>query len=194
MKQLAIFIGSLLVISASVLAQSASQDKVEISTNPPPPAMSFPVVKELGKAKAMYNERADRLIVQTSPIQVSGDWQNGVRLQAGFVSPGKKIAKPSTITLTFHSAANDRRYADNRAVRVKLDDNDVLSETARYEHGNTNGRIFLISVAQDVGYETFLKILTAKKVQIQIGSAQFELKEGDRKALEDLKKLIEHQE
>jgi hypothetical protein len=194
MRQLAIFIGSLLMIAVSVLAQSASQDKVEISTNPPPPAMPFPVVKELGKAKARYNERADKLIVQTSPIQVSGDSQNDVRLQAGFILSGKKITKPQTITLTFHSTANDRTYADNRAVSVMLDDNKVLSETARYNHGNTNGSIFLISVTQDVSYETFLKIMAAQKVQMQIGPTKFELKANGRQALEDLKNLIEHQE
>ena len=194
MRQLAIFIGSLLMIAVSALAQSASQDKVEISTNPPPPAISLPVVKELGKAKAMYNERADKLIVQTSPIQVSGDSQNDVRLQAGFILSGKKITKPQTITLTFHSTANDRTYADNRAVSVMLDDNKVLSETARYNHGNTNGSIFLISVTQDVSYETFLKIMAAQKVQMQIGPTKFELKANGRQALEDLKNLIEHQE
>ena len=156
--------------------------------------MPFPVVKELGKAKARYNERADKLIVQTSPIQVSGDSQNDVRLQAGFILSGKKITKPQTITLTFHSTANDRTYADNRAVSVMLDDNKVLSETARYNHGNTNGSIFLISVTQDVSYETFLKIMAAQKVQMQIGPTKFELKANGRQALEDLKNLIEHQE
>jgi hypothetical protein len=40
----------------------------------------------------------------------------------------------------------------------------------------------------------FLKMLAAKKVQIQIGPAEFELKESDRIVLEDLKKLIEQQE
>jgi hypothetical protein len=134
------------------------------------------------------------LTVQTSPVQVSGDWQNGVRLQAGFVSSGKKITKPSTTTLTFHSATNDRAYADNRAVRITLDDSDVLFETARYENGNTNGRIFLISVAQDVSYEMFSKMLASHKVQMQIGPARFELKESDRRTLEDLRKLIEQQE
>jgi hypothetical protein len=194
MRRLAIFIGSLLMIGVSVLAQSASQDKVEISTDPPPPAMSFPVVKELGKAKAMYNERADKLIVQISPIQVSGDWQDNVWLQAGFISSGKKITKPPAITLKFHSVANDRTYADNRAVSIMMDDSKILSETARYDHGNTNGSIFLISLTQDVSYEIFLKMVAAQKVQMQIGPTKFELKANGRQALEDLKNLIEHQE
>jgi hypothetical protein len=190
MKQLIIFIGSLLMVAVNVLAQTP-QGRVEISTDPPPPALSFPVIKEIGKAKAMYNERGEKLIVQTTPFQVSGDWENGVRLQAGFISSGKNITKPPAITLTFHSVANDRTYADNRAVSITLDGSKILSETARYDHGNTNGRIFLISVTQDIGYDMFLKILAAKKVQIQIGPAEFELKESDRIVLEDLKKLIE---
>jgi hypothetical protein len=40
----------------------------------------------------------------------------------------------------------------------------------------------------------FLKILAAKKVQMQIGPTEFELKENDQRVLEDLRKLIEEQE
>ena len=82
--------------------------------------MSLPVLREVGKAKASYNERVDKTIVQTSPVQVSGDWRNGIRLRAGYESSGKLIAKPTSITLTFFSSATDRTYADNRAIAVAL--------------------------------------------------------------------------
>ena len=191
MKQMLIIICASLITTISALAQKSSQDKVEISTNPPPPALSFPVVKELGKAKAMYNQRADKLITQTAPIPVWGDRRRNIGLQAEFVSSGKKLVKPSSITLRFFSHASDRTYADNRAVTIKLDGSEVLSETAHYEEGNTNGEIFLISVTQEVSYEMFSKILAAKKVEIKIGPTEFELNESGREALRDLKKLIE---
>jgi len=188
-----IFLG-LLVFSATAFAQSKPQDRIEISTNPPPPAMSLPVVKEVGKAKATYNERTDKTAAQTVPFQVVGEWSNGVRLKAGFESTGKKITKPSVIKLTFYSSSENRVLADNRAITILLDGNTVLSDTARYEGGNTNGRIFLITVAQEIPYDLFLKMLTAKKVHMKIGPADFDLKDADLEALKDLKKLIEQAE
>ncbi|HTG14455.1 MAG TPA: hypothetical protein VK747_04210 [Blastocatellia bacterium] len=185
---------AVLLLSTLLLADpyaASAQSKPQISTNPPPAAMSLPVLREVGKAKASYNERVDQTIVQTSPVQVSGDWRNGIRLCAGYKSSGKQIAKPTSITLTFFSSATDRTYADNRSIQVAIDGQTVLSDTGKYDHGNTNGEIFLISVTQIISYETFTKILTAKKVQLKVGSTEFELKASDLEALGDLKKLVE---
>jgi len=168
-----------------------AQDKPQVSTNPPPMAISLPVVKEVGKVKLFFDERNDKTIAQTSPLQVQGEWRNGIRLRGSFELPGKKLAAPSTVTLTLFSSANDRTYADNRALKVFLDDKQLLSETAQFERGNTNGEIFMISVKQDLPYDTFLKILNARKVRMQIGPAEFELKETDLEALRDLKRVIE---
>ncbi|HEV8482162.1 MAG TPA: hypothetical protein VGV87_01280 [Blastocatellia bacterium] len=183
-----------LLLSIPFLAGPATtwaQSKPEISTNPPPAAMSLPVLREVGKAKASYNERVDKVIVQTSPVQVSGDWRNGIRLRAGYESSGKQIAKPTSITLTFFSSATDRTYADNRAIQIAIDGQSVLSDTGKYDHGNTNGEVFLISVTQIISYDMFVKILAGRKVQMKIGPTEFELKTSDMETLRDLKTLIE---
>lgn len=194
MKHYARLFLALSVLMASVLAQGKPQDKVDISTNPPPPAMSFPVIKEVGSAKAMYNERTGRTIAQTALLQVTGDWSNGIKLRVGFESVGKTVAKPSTVKLTFHSSATDRIYADNRAISISLDDKNILSDVARFENGNTNGRVFLITVAQEIPYGLFLNILAGKKIRIKIGPTEFDLKASDLESLKDLKKLIDKSE
>jgi hypothetical protein len=168
-----------------------AQDKVEISTNPPAPMVKLPVVKEVGKAQVVYNERTDKTIVQSPFLQVQGNWRNGILLRASFASSGKNIAKPSFITFTFSSAAGDRTYADNRKLKICLDGNQAFSDTARYEYGNTNGQVYLISVKQDVPYDLFLKIAGAKSVRMQIGPTEFELKESDLDALRDVKRAID---
>jgi len=157
-------------------------------------AMSLPVLKEIGKAKASYNERTDKTIVQTSPLQVAGDFRNGISFRAGYASKGKQITKPESITLTFYSSAQDRTYADNRALLINIDGKVVLSETAKYENGNTNGAVFLISVTQAISYEMFVRLLAANKVQMKLGPTQFELKESDIEVLKDLRKLIDQAE
>ena len=171
-------------------ALCTAQEKVEISTDPPAPAPQWPVVKEVGKAKVLYNERGDKTVVQNAPLEVLGDWRNGIRLRAGFEVSGKEIARPSGMTLSFSSAAGDRTYADNRALKILIDGKEALSGVARYESGNTNGEVFLITVTQDIPYEMFLRLINSKSVKMRIGPSEFELKEGDLEALRDLQRVI----
>lgn len=178
----------LLVLSAAICI---AQEKVEISTNPPPVMVYLPIVKEVGKAQVVYNERTDKTIVQSPFLRVQGTWSNGILLRASFASPGKNVAKPSYVTLTFSTAAGDRTYADNRELKIFVNDKQALSDTARYESGNTNGEIYLISVKEDVTYDLFLKIAGAKNVKIKIGPTEFEMKESDLDALRDVKRAID---
>ena len=86
------FIFLLAIVLFSAFHCSA-QKKVVISTNPPRAALDLPVVKEVGKAKAMYNETTNKTIIETDPTQVFGDWNNGIRLRAGFELSGKENRK-----------------------------------------------------------------------------------------------------
>ena len=167
-----------------------AQEKIEISTDPPAPAPQWPVVRQVGKAKVLYDERGDKTVVQTSPLQVQGDWRNGIRLRAGFEVSGKEVAKPSKVTLSFSSAASDRTYADNRSLKILIDGKEALSGVARYKSGNTNDEVFLITVTQDIPYEVFLRLINSKSVKMRIGPAEFELKDGDLEALRDLHRII----
>lgn len=179
-----------LLVLFSVLFCSA-QEKVEISEAPPPAAQKLPIIKEVGKAKVLYNERTNKTIVETALLEVQGVWDNGIRLRARFESTGKTIIKPSEITLLFHSIAPERTYADNRALKIFTDGKMIFSNTARYQSGNTNGSIFLITVSQNISYEMFLQLINSKSVKMQIGLTEFELKESDLDALRDLKRIIE---
>lgn len=171
-------------------ALCAAQEKIEISTDPPAPAPQWPVVREVGQAKVLYDERGGKTVVQTSPLQVQGDWRSGIRLRAGFAVSGKEVAKPSEVTLSFYSAAADRTYADNRALKIIIDGKEALSGVARYRSGNTDGEVFLITLTQDVPYEVFLRLLNSRSVKVRIGPAEFELGDGDLEALRDLQRII----
>src|SRR5688500_16764881 len=78
-------ISSCLCLLILFTALCVAQEKVEIPINPPPPPMQpLPVIKEVGKAKVLYNERGNKTLTLTSPLQVQGEWRNGIRLQARF--------------------------------------------------------------------------------------------------------------
>ena len=168
-----------------------AQDRVEISTDPPPPMIKLPVVKEVGKAQAVYDERGDATIVQTRYLQVQGDWRNGILLRASFRSQGKNISKPSFVTFTFSSMAGDRTYADQRELKISLDGRPALSGVAQYVSGYTDGVVYSITVKQDIPYDLFLEIVSAKGVKIQLGPTEFELKESDVDALRDVRRAVE---
>ena len=184
-------ISSCLCLLAIFSTICVAQEKVEISTDPPAPMPRWPVIKEVGKAKVLYNERGNKTVVQTAPLQVQGDWRNGIRLRAGFEVTGKEVAKPSDVTLSFFSAASDRTYADNRALKILIDGKEAVSSVAHYKSGNTNGEVFLITVTQDIPYEMFLRLINAKSVKMRVGPTEFELKDSDLEALKDLQRILE---
>jgi hypothetical protein len=190
MKEISRFSLCIVVMVVS-LTLCAAQEQVEISTNPPPPMIKLPIVKEVGSVQVVYNARTDKTIVQTHFVQVQGDWRHGILMQASFDSPGKIVIKPSKVTLTFSSAADTRVYADHRQLKISLDGEQTLSEVARYERGNTNGAVYLITVKQEIPYDLFLRICDAKSVKIQTGPTEFALRNSDLSALRDVAKAIE---
>lgn len=179
---------TLFIISAFGVS---AQQKVVISTDPPLMAMKLPVVKEVGKAKAKYNERTGKTILETGHSQVFGVWDDGISLQASAELTGKEVVKPALVGLVFNSMAKNRRYADNRALKITADGKVIFSGIAKFLYGNTNGEFFSIGVSQDLPYETYKTLANSKSVKIKIGPAQFELKEADFEALKDLIRLVE---
>ena len=152
--------------------------------------LKLPVVRQVGTAEVVYNQRTDKTIVQTPFLQVQGDWHDGILLRVSFDSPGKSIAKPSFLTFTFSSAANTRVYADDRKLKIYLDGKEAFSDMAHYERGNINGVIYLVSVRREVPYALFLKITSLKNTRMQLGPTEFELKASDLEALRDIKRAI----
>jgi hypothetical protein len=188
MMRTSFFILALVLFSAVCCS---AQKKVVISTDPPLMALNLPVIKEVGKAKAMYNETTNKTIIETDPTQVFGDWNNGIRLRARFEVPGKEITKPAQVTLYFYSLGPNRKYADNRALNISIDGKMLFSGTASFDSGNTNGKQFIIAVSQKIPFEKYQQLINSKAVKMRIGPAQFDLKESDLEALRDITRIID---
>ena len=168
-----------------------AQDRPIVSTNPPPPAPNFPTIKEVGKAKVTYNEKKDENIAATRNSLVYGKSLDGILISAQFSSGGKKTTKPENIILRIYPAAKDRIYVDNRAFKVFIGKKEIINGTSDFIRANSDGRVTIAALEQNIPYKTFVKISKAKTVKMQIGPATFELKESDLEGFRDLLKTIE---
>ncbi|MCY7374658.1 MAG: hypothetical protein LH472_01640 [Pyrinomonadaceae bacterium] len=169
----------------------SAQEKIVISTNPPPAYVPLPVLKEVGQAKVTYNERKNEVVAQTTSLQVFGKFLDGIRIQARFATQGKKVVKPEKITLGISAAAKDRTYVDDRSIKILMSEREIVNGTTKFDKAVSDGRVIIASLEQELSYDLFVKITKSKKIKMQIGRTEFELKESDIEAFRDLLRLIE---
>lgn len=80
----------------------SAQEKIEISTAPPPAMAPIIVLKEGGQAKITFNERKDEAVARTSFLPVYGYPPNGgIGISARFTSQGKKLQNLRKFSLVF---------------------------------------------------------------------------------------------
>jgi hypothetical protein len=190
MKQLLYFTFCfcLLLTCSTVIA---AQEKVVVSTNPPPPFVRLPVLREVGQAKVTFNERKNEVIAQTAYLRVFGKPLDGIGLTARFATQGKKVTKPEKIILGISPAAKDRTYVDDRTVKIFVGKKQVLNSTSKFVSANSDGRVTIASLEQEIPYKDFVKLSKAKQIKMQVGPTEFELKESDIESFRDLLKTIE---
>jgi hypothetical protein len=176
----------------SFSAVVTAQEKIVISTDPPPAVARFPVLKVVGRAKVTYNSRKQESVAQTDFLHVFGTSLDGIVLWAGFTSQGKKVVRPENITLEILPAAKDRTYVDNRIIKIFLDGRIALDSTSTFVSANSDGSIIDASLKQEIPYELFIKLSKAKQITMQVGPTTFELKGSDIEAFSDLLKTIEN--
>ena len=190
MKQLLYFTFCFCLLFALSTVATA-QEKIVISTNPPPAFVRLPVLREVGQAKVTFNERKNEAIAQTVFLRVFGESLDGIGLVARFATQGKKVTKPEKIILGISPAAKDRTYVDDRTVKIFLGKKQVLNSTSKFVSANSDGRVTIASLEQEIPYKDFVKMSKAKQIKMQIGPTEFELKESDIEAFRDLLKTIE---
>ncbi|MDQ3635284.1 MAG: hypothetical protein M3405_12375 [Acidobacteriota bacterium] len=168
-----------------------SQDRPVVSTNPPPPATNFLITKEIGRARVTYSKSKDESIASTKNSLVYGKSLDGVVISAQFLSKGKKLSKPENIILRIYPAAKDRTYIDDRTIKIYTDKKEVINGTSNFIYANSDGRVTIAALEQNIPYKTFTKMSKAKIVKMQIGPTIFELTDSNLEAFQDLLKIIE---
>jgi hypothetical protein len=92
--------------------------------------------------------------------------------------------------LAISSIATDRTYVDNRTLKIFLGKKQLLNSTSKFVSANTNGRIVLAALEQEIPFKDFIKLSKAQQVKMQIGPVEFELRESDLEAFRDLMNTI----
>ena len=177
-----------LLVLASV---AAAQEKIEISTDPPPADARFPVLREVGTAKVLRFERNDQVISEAPFIRFRGIGEESLGVKARFTSAGKTVLKPSEIQLVIYPFGTDRKYVDDRTIKIVADGKEILNSKTKFQRANTDGTHIMAELLQLIPYDDFVKISQAKQVRIQIGPSMVELKEADIAGFRDLLKTVE---
>jgi hypothetical protein len=182
-----LFVGLLSVCAASAFGQ----EKIEISTGPPPAAARFPVLREVGSAKVSSWAAKNQLISESTFFGVKLSEDESVRVKARFVTEGKSVLRPSAINLNIYSSSTDRKYVDDRSFKIILDGKAFLNTTSSFQYANTDGHWIGAALKVPIPYEDFVEISQAKLVTFQVGPTTFTLNDAAMQTLRDVLKTVE---
>jgi hypothetical protein len=143
----------------------------------------------VGKAEVSYNDSRNETTVQTVPLRIESPLN--VILQARFRITGKEIVEPRSVVLAFSILSKDDTYANDRAVKLYLEGEEILSATATLVSAQPDSRgVWLVRISQELPYDLFVKLASGKNVRIKLGPSEFGLSKDLLEALRDVKKSV----
>jgi hypothetical protein len=185
---LGIFVVALLLVCA---VAAFGQEKIEISTDPPPANIDFPVLRKVGSAKVLKWTSKNQLISESAFFGVKLSQDEGINIKARFVTVGKSVLRPSAIDLNIYPGSTDRKYVDDRTFKIISDGKVSLSTTSKFQYANTDGHWIGAALKVSIPYDDFVKISQAKAVSIKVGPTLFTLNDAGQQALRDILKTVE---
>lgn len=147
--------------------------------------------KRLGTATASYFPQGDHVTVQSRPLQVAGDLQNGIVLVPSFIVPGKKVVAPKSVNLQF--VVDSPRSARPPLMRVQVvsEGKEVSAGIPRLVSiGKPSGGSVTRVLMYKMAYEQFLQMLDGKEIGIRLGHIRFDITEDQLMSLRDLQRVI----
>ena len=140
------------------------------------------------KIQIDYDKFKDQTTYSIPAIQVIGNAYEGIQIGAGFGCDGKSNCEPRAIIfqlVTFVKGYNF--FKDTNLIILADDERFKLGEMksmVRREH--IEGMVQYEILIAFLSIDNFSKICKAKKVEMQIGNVEFELKDIHMEALRDL--------
>lgn len=184
LKQASLYLILLLVLSGNSFGQEPA----------PEPAPAVPVIqevlKQVGKAEAFYDRNENFATARVYISKVYEKQNVSYDMGALFRVPGKIIVKPDVVYIHFNSTfwLKDKKLKELK-LSIKVDEekwldlgNARLLQATAYSWGES---------VTKVDFQAFTRLANAKKVQIQLGEARFDLSPGHLEALRDLIRIIE---
>ena len=122
-----------------LITTAYGQDKIVLSSDPPPMAIPYKLVRKVGTATVGYYDKRDETQARSGFARGADNYR--ISVEASFVSKGTKVSKPAAITLSFFTTWDDRRYVDNRDIEIRLNDKELFSEMATFDWGADGGSV-----------------------------------------------------
>jgi hypothetical protein len=169
-----------LLLARATACPTAQEAKLQ-----PPAKREF---KHNAKIESKYDRFEDETHVRLEPKRVLGGFMEDVKMGASFFYKGQKLSKPEYFIIFFVSDTKGWRFLDEaQRELVALADGERLpiGTLDRDSKVRSGGWVSEIMV-KEVPYETFLKIVNGKKVEMKLGRYELKLKEEHLEALRDL--------
>jgi len=144
--------------------------------------------KHKAKIESNYDRFEDETHVRLESKRVLGGFMEDVKMGASFFYKGQKLSTPEYFIFLFVSDTKGWRFlSETQRELIALADGErlPLGTLDRDSKVRSGGWVSEIMV-KEVPYETFLKIATAKEVEMKLGKYEFKLKEEHLEALRDL--------
>jgi hypothetical protein len=146
--------------------------------------------KRIGRATATFTKHKNRtqIAVQTDPIQLVGNTEDGIVLVPNFIVPGRKLVSP----LEFISYSHSKRFSFNRRFQIYGDDRLLYSGVLELSSSGTspNGSVTEI-LAHKLPYGQFLKLIRGLSVKFVLGEMPVEIGQDPISAFRDMERLID---
>lgn len=110
---------------------------------------------------------------------------NSLSLRAFFVSSGKVITTPKTVSVTFVSSTENWRYLQYRPINLLLNGTERIALGVPDNSTSVHSGSVLEQMTIDVPIETYLKIINSDSIEGSIGITKFNFKKAQIEALRD---------
>lgn len=116
--------------------------------------------------------------------------QGGLKLEAYFVSEGKRVHTPDEVTLHFISNSDDWKYLTYNSLRFLLDDSLRIDLGDQEHRGDVGSGYVLEQFFPMLTIDDFLRLVGASRVEGRLGATNFTLSARQLDGLRDFAKRM----
>jgi hypothetical protein len=156
------------------------------------PILGFAQEPSKPEVQINYDKFKDQTLYLMSGMQVTGNTYEGIQIGAGFTCAGKADCTPPAIGFYITTFVKGYNFFKNRELIILADENRFklgdMHSMGRKEL--SEGLVQYEILATPLSVDIFTKICNAKKVEMQLGNVEFELKDTHLEALRALSKQV----
>src|SRR5205823_854507 len=133
-----------------------------------------------------------QIAVQTEPLSLAGNTDEGIFLTASFIVFGRKVVPPSSVELEFISYSAKRKFSLNRTLQIWREKQLVFSGNLRLVTSGTSAEGVVTEILDSkLPYAQFVRLIRHDSSRLVVGDLELELRDANVDALRDLQQMID---